>query len=208
MEGLSLLLKQKLSEQLISGIKVSKSIKLLHLFFVDDVLLLSKAELTEWMVILEVLQQFCSVSGLSINFSKSSILHWGLSDNELIILKNSIPYTFVSLNGGFRYLGFQLKLGTSSLIDWKGLVTHFESRINCWYNKWLSLGGRYILIKSVLEISLFTGCHWKKFQARSLIFYGDSSQIFSGIVNLVNSIFTCATGPNCQNLGNLGAGGS
>jgi ribonuclease HI len=30
-------------------------------------------------------------------------------------------------------------------------VTHFEKRINFWCNKWLSLGGRYILVKSVLE---------------------------------------------------------
>jgi hypothetical protein len=151
MEGLSLLLKKKLSEHLISGIKVSKFIKLVHLLFVDDVLLLSKADLSEWLVILEVLQLFCSVSGLSINFSKSSVHYWGLSDAELLILKNSVPYTFVNLSDGFRYLGFQLKLGYSSPEDWKGLVAHFERRINFWCNKWLSLGGRYILIKSVLE---------------------------------------------------------
>jgi hypothetical protein len=30
-------------------------------------------------------------------------------------------------------------------------VSHFEKRIGFWCNKWLSLGGRYILVKSVLE---------------------------------------------------------
>jgi hypothetical protein len=151
MEGLSLLLNQKLSEKLISGIKVSKFVKLLHLLFVDDVLLLSKAVLSEWLIILEVLQLFCSVSGLSINFSKSSVYHWGLLDNELLILKDAVPFTFVNLSEGFKYLGFKLKLGSSTPEDWKGLVAHFEKRINFWCNKWLSLGGRYILIKSVLE---------------------------------------------------------
>jgi hypothetical protein len=42
-------------------------------------------------------------------------------------------------------------LGASSPEDWKWLVAHFEKRINFWCNKWLSLGGRYILVKSVLE---------------------------------------------------------
>jgi hypothetical protein len=55
MEGLSLLLSKKLSEQHISGIKVSKYIKMVHLMFVDDVLLMSKADLSEWLVIQEVL---------------------------------------------------------------------------------------------------------------------------------------------------------
>jgi hypothetical protein len=151
MEGLSLLLSKNFTEHHISGIKVSKFIKMVHLLFVDDVLLMSKADLSEWLVIQEVLQLFCSVSGLSINFSKSSVHYWGLSEAELLILKDSVPFTFVNLSEGFRYLGFQLKLGASSPEDWRWLVAHFERRINFWCNKWLSLGGRFILVKSVLE---------------------------------------------------------
>jgi hypothetical protein len=42
-------------------------------------------------------------------------------------------------------------MGASPPEVWKNLVAHFEKRINFWCTKWLSLGGRYILIKSVLE---------------------------------------------------------
>jgi hypothetical protein len=151
MEGLSLLLTKKNSEHFISGIKVSKLIKLVHILFVDDVLLLSKADLSEWVVILEVLQRFCSVSGLSINISKSTVHYWGLSEAELQIFKAAIPYTFLNLSDGFSYLGYLLKVGVSSPSDWRWLVARFENKINFWCNRWLSMGGRFILIKSVLE---------------------------------------------------------
>jgi len=86
--------------------------------FVDDVLILSKADLAEWLIILEVLQLFCSVLGLTINPSKSSVHYWGLSNAELLPLQDSIPLSFINLSEGFTYLGFQLKLGASSSSDW------------------------------------------------------------------------------------------
>jgi hypothetical protein len=35
--------------------------------------------------------------------------------------------------------------------DWCWLISKFENRINQWCNRWLSLGGRFVLIKVVLE---------------------------------------------------------
>jgi hypothetical protein len=151
MEGLSLLLAKSFTDNHIVGLKVSNSIRIVHLMFVDDVLILSKADLTEWTIILEVLQLFCSASGFSINSSKSVVHYWGLSTTELRPLKDSIPLSFINLSEGFTYLGFQLKMGASSSSDWRWLVALYERRIGFWCNKWLSLGGRYILIKSVLE---------------------------------------------------------
>jgi hypothetical protein len=80
MEGLSLLLSKSISDHLISGIKVSKFLKIVHLMFVDDVLLMSKADPIEWIVILDILQDLCSASGLCINFSKSTAHYWGLNE--------------------------------------------------------------------------------------------------------------------------------
>lgn len=151
MEGLSLLLFKSFSDHQFSGIKVSNFVKIFHLIFVDDVLILSKADPAEWLFILEVLQIFSSASGLTINPSKSSAHFWGLSPTELPPLQISIPYTFIDLNEGFTYLGFQLRMGASTPSDWNWLVSHFEKRIAFWCNKWLSLGGRYVLVKSVLE---------------------------------------------------------
>jgi hypothetical protein len=147
MEGLNLLLTKSFTEHKISGIKVSKFIKMFHLMFVDDVLLMTIADLAEWAVIQDVLFLFCAVSGLSINHSKSTVHFWGLTDSELLCLKNSIPFTFVDLREGFMYLGFQLKLRASMLDEWHWLVRLFERKIGGWCNIWLSLGGRPTLVQ-------------------------------------------------------------
>jgi hypothetical protein len=52
---------------------------------------------------------------------------------------------------GFKYLGYHLKLGASKTEDWIWLVSKLEKKIGLWLNKWLSLGGRYVLVKTVLE---------------------------------------------------------
>ena len=52
---------------------------------------------------------------------------------------------------GFKYLGFRLKpLGYRSS-DWNWMVERFEKRIKNWSYKLLSLGGRVVLINSVLS---------------------------------------------------------
>jgi hypothetical protein len=64
MEGLSLLLKKIQVEGRITGIKVSRLIKILHLLFFNDVLILTNANLTEWKEISKILNIFCSSLGL------------------------------------------------------------------------------------------------------------------------------------------------
>jgi hypothetical protein len=60
------------------------------------------------------------------------------------------------LSLGFKYLGYHLKPGVSKSEDWCWLVAKFERKIGLWCNKWLSLGGRFVLVKSVLEsLSVF-----------------------------------------------------
>jgi ABC-type antimicrobial peptide transport system ATPase subunit len=72
MEALSLLLKTGQAEGKISGIKVSRTIKILHLLFADDVLIMTNGTLQEWIEIKEILQNFCSATGLTINWDKST----------------------------------------------------------------------------------------------------------------------------------------
>jgi hypothetical protein len=66
-------------------------------------------------------------------------------------LSSYLTYEFKDLSGGFKYLGVFLKLDNYRAEDWGWLIEKFESRINHWCNIMLSLGGRYILIKSILE---------------------------------------------------------
>jgi hypothetical protein len=86
-----------------------------------------------------------------VNMTKSTFHYLGLQGEDLEIFKVAFPYNFVELSEGFRYLGYFLKTGNYKVEDWRWLIAKFEKRIGHWCNRWLSLGGRFVLIKVVLE---------------------------------------------------------
>jgi hypothetical protein len=65
--------------------------------------------------------------------------------------KSLLPYTFSDLSLRFKYLGYFLKTGSQRADDWDWLVSKLTKKVGLWCNRWLSLGGRYILVKTVLE---------------------------------------------------------
>jgi hypothetical protein len=67
------------------------------------------------------------------------------------MFKALFPYDFLELEQGFKYLGFYLKAGASRLEDWYWLIKKVEKKINNWCYRWLSLGGRLMLLKAVLS---------------------------------------------------------
>lgn len=150
------MLSKSSADHSISGIKVTKLLKIVHLMFVDDVLVMSNADPLEWKVIVDILQAYCQVSGLCINTLKTTVHYWGLKEAELSPLKDILPFTFADWNASFKYLGYYLKPGSSKSADWSWLVAKFEKKIGLWCNKWLSLGSGFILVKAVLEsLSVF-----------------------------------------------------
>jgi hypothetical protein len=151
MEALSLLLKSGQAEGKISGIKVSRTIKVLHLLFFDDVLIMKNDSIQEWKEINEILKIFCSAMSLSINWEKSSFHFANLHQQYLDQLKGIFPYSFSHLSFGLKYLGYFLKADSYKLADWNWLLAKIEKNIGHWCTRWISLGGWYTLIKSVLE---------------------------------------------------------
>jgi hypothetical protein len=141
MEGLSLALNKAKAEGSLTGIKVSSNINILLLLFVDDILILSKASLSEWKVIQGILQDFCKASGMFINAQKSIILHTNVNIDSLKSITDVFSYPSKDLELGFHYLGYYLKLDNYRAVDWNWLLEKFEARINHWGNKLLSLGG-------------------------------------------------------------------
>jgi hypothetical protein len=129
MEGLSILLKNSFNEGSLSGIKVSRLMKILHLLFVDDVLIMSKENLQEWKDIVFIISLFCKASGLMINPTKTTVHFEGLSDTELLPFKDFMPYNFSDLSIGFSYLGYFLKTGAHRAADWEWLVIKLSKKI-------------------------------------------------------------------------------
>jgi hypothetical protein len=58
MEGLSLLLKEGQQKGLLTGIKVSRTLRILHILFVDDVVIMTNATINEWWEIDKIIKLF------------------------------------------------------------------------------------------------------------------------------------------------------
>lgn len=71
----------------------------------------------------------------------------GVRDRLALLL----PYHMQALELGFKYLGYHLKPNNYRIAEWNWLIQKVDWRINNWTFRWLSLGGRLTLAKSVLE---------------------------------------------------------
>lgn len=75
MERLSILINSRCMNGDWKGIKISRNIEALtHLFFVDDLVLFGQANKANCKVIMEVIHEFCALSGQTVNLNKSKVL--------------------------------------------------------------------------------------------------------------------------------------
>jgi len=131
------------------GVRVSRNHSLTHLLFVDDVLLFGMKCAGEWQKYHEIFKEFCEATGMEINLNKSCFLSMEeVMDQDILTL---FPINHKCIDEGIKYLGFQLKPNGYNKSDWLWLIERVENKIGLWCYRWLSLGGRLILIKSVLE---------------------------------------------------------
>ena len=103
---------------LIRGIKISSSLALTHLLFVDDVILLGTGTLLEWMDFEVILSTFCKASGMSISVDKLGFLYNNLEDEILLGISRVLPYKMDPISMGFKYLGYFLKPLGYKINDW------------------------------------------------------------------------------------------
>jgi hypothetical protein len=150
-EGLNRLIAKAKQNGFFRGIQVTKSIEVTHLLFVDDILLFGRGNLREQSYLKTILDLFCKATGMEINMNKSCILANGLSDAFLRRLEQLFPMKIEPLDVGVKYLGFHLKPNNYKKDDWTWLIKKMEDIITYWCNRWLSQGGRLVLVKYVLE---------------------------------------------------------
>nr|ABF94719.1 retrotransposon protein, putative, unclassified [Oryza sativa Japonica Group] len=117
--------------------------------YADDTILFMEHDLDEVKNLKLVLSTFEKLAGLKINFHKSELFCYGKSkfaENEYVMLFGCRSGTYP-----FRYLGIPMHHKKLSNKDWQIIEERFQRKLSSWKGKCLSVGGRLVLINSVLS---------------------------------------------------------
>jgi hypothetical protein len=127
-----------------------------HLFFADDSLLFCKTNIFEWLHIQAVLDTYEKASSQKLNKNKMSIF---FSRNTKAEAKAHIlSVAGISSTKGYeKYLGLPAIIGQSKMKAFGEIKGKVWERINGWKEKYLSQGGKEILLKAVIQaIPIYT----------------------------------------------------
>lgn len=136
-----------------------------HILFADVSLFFCKAELRKCEEVMRVVRKYGKASGQCINFDKSSLL-FGKQINAAT--RQEIKYALgIQNEGGMgTYLGIPEDISGSKCKLFAFLKDKLIHRVNGWTCRWLSKGGKEVLIKFILlalpTYIMSTSCsHWR-----------------------------------------------
>ena len=151
MEGFSRLMHDAEMKGYIKGFAFSDSVSSSHSLFVDDLLLFGYLKRNHWFYINIMFMRFQSATGLSINCGKSFIIYEYGDISEVMFIAEFMGVEFREVASGFKYLGILIKPCGYKINDWTWFLDRFCARIRRWTHRWLSLGGRLIMVQAVLS---------------------------------------------------------
>jgi hypothetical protein len=117
--------------------------------YADDTLCIGEATIDNLWTIKAVLRSFGMASGLKVNFWKSSLMGVNVS-NEFLKMASM----FLNCRLGhvpFKYLGLPVGANPRCLSTWKPMLDIIRRRVASWGNKYLSFGGRIVMLNAVLN---------------------------------------------------------
>ena len=118
-----------------------KKICLIHLCFVDDLLIFSKGNLEPIVGIQNVLKLFYSFFELKLNCTNSELYSIGVNRDALQMIQQVTGFKIGSLP--IRYLGVSLVTRRLIAQDCAPLVEKVNAKINSWATKFLSYVGGF-----------------------------------------------------------------
>ena len=133
------------------GINISRALAITHLLFVDDIIIFRNCSMEEWNVLHKIFNTFCCATGMMINFDKSLLLSHQVNQGTLEQILALFPTQTGDLEHDLKYLGYFIKENCYRLVDWRWILGNIDKRIKSRCNKFISIGGRLVLIKSVLS---------------------------------------------------------
>jgi hypothetical protein len=149
-EGLGGVMKRAVELNRFRGFKVGASnVVISHLQYADDTICVGEASIDNLWTLKAILRGFEMVSGLKVNFWKSSLMGINVSQEFM-----SLVSTFLNCKIGvvpFKYLGLPVGANPRWMVTWEPLLEALRKRLSTWGNKYVSLGGRIVLLNSVLN---------------------------------------------------------
>ena len=130
----------------IKGVQIGRNgYSFTHLLFADDSLLFFQNDRHSLSNLLKVVDWNCSISGESINFSKSDLYcSPNMPREDQDILAQTFPVNLVQTPS--KYLGLNFRLRGKRVVDFQVPVDRLQSKLQGWKAKLLSQAGRTTLI--------------------------------------------------------------
>jgi hypothetical protein len=150
-EGLSSSLAHKEEVRGIEGVRVCRNApSVSHLLFADDSLILMKADTTNATSLRQVLDDYCASSGQMVSESKCSIY---FSPNVDVQVKAEICTELNIMTEAItdKYLGLPTMVGLDKSESFVYLLERIIQRLKGWKEKFLSMGGKEILLKAIIQ---------------------------------------------------------
>jgi hypothetical protein len=148
-EGLGLLMDRSVSLHFYKPFFINNSgVSVSHLQYADDTLFIGDACVENLWCVKAILRWFELMSGLKVNFAKSRLFGVELEESFLHGASNFLNCKIGKLP--FIYLGLPVGANPRKESTWDPVIDVLQQRLYSWRNRFVSLGGRVILINSVL----------------------------------------------------------
>ncbi|XP_050238489.1 uncharacterized protein LOC126687979 [Mercurialis annua] len=145
-----LLFSKAISRGFIDGIQIEGYTNpVLLLQFADDTLVFILNDLEKVRNLRRILHCFELISGLEINFHKSSITGINMDDYSMSLAADILSCKIEHFP--ITYLGLPLSIKKLNVEQWDPIIHSFSTQLSSWRGSLLSPTGRLVLIKSVLS---------------------------------------------------------
>jgi hypothetical protein len=149
-EGFSGVMRRAVDVELFKGFSFGREeVVISHLQYADDTLCIGEASISNLWALKAILRGFEMASGLKVNFWKSGLLGVNVSSDFMAMASTFLNCRLEVIP--FKYLGLPIGANPKSSSTWDPLLEKIRKRLFSWRNKYISLGGRIVLINAVLN---------------------------------------------------------